>query len=239
MNEQESQRERRQARTGRDTLLGLARRPATQLILVVTIAAQVVSLGSRSSDEASEATAGTSALVEVGPAGEMEPDSALRTAWLEQAVAREADRLASEYRGQGFSVSPQLARQISEAAVEFEIEPEVAFGLIKAESSFRNAATSQVGAIGLMQLMPRTAAWVEPGVTRAELRDPETNLRVGLKYLRYLMDKYEGDERLALLAYNRGPGTVDRALQRGGNPDNGYADFVYGKADHGHRLFTR
>jgi soluble lytic murein transglycosylase-like protein len=87
--------------------------------------------------------------------------------------------------------------------------------------------------------MPRTASWVEPGVTRAELRDPETNLRVGFKYLRFLLDKYEGNERLALLAYNRGPGTVDDALRRGSNPDNGYADFVYGRANHGHRLFTR
>jgi soluble lytic murein transglycosylase-like protein len=87
--------------------------------------------------------------------------------------------------------------------------------------------------------MPRTAAWMEPGVTRAQLRDPETNLRVGFKYLRYLLDKYEGNEDLALLAYNRGPGTVDRALRRGSNPDNGYAKFVRGEKNHGHRLFTR
>jgi soluble lytic murein transglycosylase-like protein len=40
------------------------------------------------------------------------------------------------------------------------------------------------------------------------------------------MDKYDGDQRLALLAYNRGPGTVDRVLKRGGDPDNGYADAV-------------
>jgi hypothetical protein len=72
---------------------------------------------------------------------------------------------------------------------------------------------------------------MEPGVTRAQLRDPETNLRIGFKYLRYLIDKYEGDEKLALLAYNRGPGTVDRALRQGRNPDNGYADFVYGQEE--------
>jgi soluble lytic murein transglycosylase-like protein len=71
------------------------------------------------------------------------------------------------------------------------------------------------------------------------LRDPETNLRVGFKYLRYLLDKYNGDENLALTAYNRGPGTVDKALRRGGNPDNGYAAFVRGESNHGHRLFTR
>ncbi len=79
---------------------------------------------------------------------------------------------------------------------------------------------------------------MRPGVTRKQLRDPDTNLRVGFKYLRYLMDKYDGNEKLALLAYNRGPGTVDKALKRGRNPDNGYADFVKGKKDHGHKLYT-
>ena len=103
----------------------------------------------------------------------------------------------------------------------------------------RNAATSPVGAVGLTQLMPATARWMEPGVTRSELRDPETNLRIGFKYLRYLLEKYDGNENLALLAYNRGPGTVDKALKRGRDPDNGYAAFVKGEKGHGHRLFTR
>lgn len=84
-----------------------------------------------------------------------------------------------------------------------------------------------------------TPGWIQPGVSRSALRDVETNLNVGFKYLRYLLEKYEGNEDLALLAYNRGPGTVDRALKRGGNPDNGYAAFVRGEKDHGHRLFTR
>ena len=55
---------------------------------------------------------------------------------------------------------------------------------------------------------------------------PGTNLRIGFNYLKKLIDRYEGDEGLALTAYNRGPGTVDRILKRGGDPDNGYADAV-------------
>lgn len=149
-----------------------------------------------------------------------------------------SQELASKYRKQGYKISSSLARDIYEVAVESEIDPAVAFGLVRAESGFRTGARSPVGAVGLTQLMPATARWMEPGVTRSALRDSETNLRVGFKYLRYLVDKYDGDTKLALLAYNRGPGTVDRALKRGRNPDNGYADFVYGKKNHGHKLYT-
>jgi soluble lytic murein transglycosylase-like protein len=171
------------------------------------------------------------------------PMSALRTetvedAWRRRAVERESHRLAAQYVAKGYTVTEELATEIHVAARRHEIDPEIAFGLVRAESSFRTNATSPVGAVGLTQLMPRTAAWMEPGVTRAQLRNPSTNLDIGFRYLRYLLDKYEGNEDLALLAYNRGPGTVDRALRRGMNPDNGYAAFVRGEANHGHRLFT-
>lgn len=137
-----------------------------------------------------------------------------------------ARALAEKYKDKGYPVTQRLAESIVEAALENDIQPELAFGLVRAESGFRNAATSHVGAIGLTQLMPRTARWLEPGTTTRDLRDSETNLRIGLGYLRDLIDKYDGDERLALLAYNRGPGTVDRVLRRGGDPDNGYVDKV-------------
>jgi soluble lytic murein transglycosylase-like protein len=173
-------------------------------------------------------------------------DSALRAVWQELEAAanneqavRETALQESLARYASYGLTRDLAEKIYDAAAENQIEPEIAFGLIRAESSFKNSATSPVGAVGLTQLMPRTAQWLEPGVTRAQLRDPGTNLAIGFKYLRSLIDKYEGDTKLALLAYNRGPGTVDRALKSGRNPDNGYADFVAGKEDHGHRLFTR
>jgi len=153
----------------------------------------------------------------------------------EDAVAK---AMAEKYARKGYKVSPSLARIILEAAEENGISNETAFGLIRAESGFRTTVTSPVGAIGLTQLMPKTASWLQPGVKRSDLRDPETNVRIGFKYLRSLIKKYDGNERLALVAYNRGPGTVDKALRRGVNPDNGYADFVHGKADHGHTLYT-
>jgi soluble lytic murein transglycosylase-like protein len=152
----------------------------------------------------------------------------LNEAWRRVAVERESQRLAAQYIQRGYPVSPQLARDIHDAAQRYDIDPEIAFGLVRAESSFRNSATSRVGATGLTQLMPRTATWIAPGTTRSDLRDPQKNLDVGFRYLRYLLDKYDGDVRLALLAYNRGPGTVDRVLRRGGNPDNGYVEMVMG-----------
>jgi soluble lytic murein transglycosylase-like protein len=125
-----------------------------------------------------------------------------------------------------FKIPTTLALNIHVAAKEAGISPKVAFGLVRAESSFRSKAISPVGAVGLTQLMPATARWLEPGVTRKDLMRPETNLRLGFKYLRSLIDRYEGNEKLALTAFNRGPGTVDKLLKRGRNPDNGYADKV-------------
>ena len=130
--------------------------------------------------------------------------------------------LAEEYK-----ISSTLAADIYEAAAEHKISPRTAFGLVRAESSFRTSATSPVGAIGLTQLMPATARWLSPGVTRQQLRNPDTNLRIGFRYLRDLIEKYDGDEKLALLAFNSGPGTVDKLLTRGRNPDNGYAEKVW------------
>lgn len=125
-----------------------------------------------------------------------------------------------------FNVPITLARDIHTAAIEENVSPRVAFGLVKAESSFRTTVVSPVGAVGLTQLLPSTARWLVPGTSRQDLNQPETNLRVGFKYLRYLLDKYDSNEQLALTAYNRGPGTVDRVLKSGGDPDNGYAEKV-------------
>ncbi|HSJ26452.1 MAG TPA: lytic transglycosylase domain-containing protein [Longimicrobiales bacterium] len=125
-----------------------------------------------------------------------------------------------------YGIDRDLAEDIYDAAREASIEPRLAYGLIKTESTFNERAVSPVGARGLTQVMPRTAAWLVPGTRTQDLYDRETNLRLGFTYLNQMIDKYKGDVRLALLAYNRGPGTVDKVLKRGGNPDNGYADKV-------------
>lgn len=127
-----------------------------------------------------------------------------------------------------FGIPRDMAEDIYDAARAEGIDPDVAFGLVKTESTFREDARSHVGALGLTQVMPRTAAWLEPGTTSKDLYDRHTNLRLGFRYLDQMIEKYKGNVKLALLAYNRGPGTVDKVLERGGNPDNGYADKVLG-----------
>jgi soluble lytic murein transglycosylase-like protein len=158
----------------------------------------------------------------------VESESSVARAWRERAMEREAARAAADFADayRQYRVTPELAQEIHLAALRNDIEPEVAFGLVRVESSFRRTAVSWAGAVGYTQLLPSTAAYMVPGVGRSDLFETRTNLEIGFKYLRYLKDKYDGDLHLALTAYNRGPGTVDRLLRQGRNPDNGYAGKV-------------
>lgn len=146
------------------------------------------------------------------------------------AAAREADtRKARTARfALRFRVSIPLAEQIEAAAVAEGIDPELAFRLVRVESGFRDRAVSSAGALGLTQLMPATARSLQAGLSEEQIFERETNLRLGFRYLRWLLDVYDGDLSEALHAYNRGPGTVERVRRAGGDPANGYADRVLG-----------
>lgn len=128
-----------------------------------------------------------------------------------------------------FGIPADLAERIEDIALAEGIESHVAFGLVRAESEFNRRAVSPVGAIGLTQLMPSTARYFKRGVSREALMDRDTNLRIGFRYLRTLIEKYNGNLELALLAYNRGPDRVDQLLRAGQDPNNGYVEMVLGK----------
>jgi soluble lytic murein transglycosylase len=90
--------------------------------------------------------------------------------------------------------------------------------VIYTESKFDADARSASGAIGLMQLLPETARGIAirtggGAFTTDDLYDPEINVRYGSWYLRHLLEKYGGDLRKALAAYNGGQGNVDRGIQ--------------------------
>lgn len=143
-------------------------------------------------------------------------------------LEQELDRLrtVSTYSSE-YDIPADLAEVIYTAALRENLEPRVAFQLVAIESGFRQRALSPVGAVGYAQVMPATAAWLEPGITVDDLFDRDTNLRLGFRYLRMLLDQY-GDARLALLAYNRGPGVVSAMMARGEDPANGYARQILG-----------
>jgi soluble lytic murein transglycosylase len=108
---------------------------------------------------------------------------------------------------------------IRQQAAAKGLDPALLAGVIYAESKFRDI-TSHAGAKGLMQLTPDTAKYIaeHSGGTRFELDDlstPQVNISYGAWYLRYLMNKYDGNLVLALAAYNAGGGNVDRWVAEG------------------------
>lgn len=177
-----------------------------------------------------DAAAQTSAALPAVPA-EAAPEPPHRDFW--RRLRDEARQLRTLGGGPAayahrYRISPQLAGAIHAAAEAEGLDPDLGYRLVRAESSFNPRARSHAGALGLTQLMPGTARWIEPRMTTTErILEPEANLAVGFRYLRRLVDKYD-DLRLALLAYNRGEGAVDRDLRRGRNPENGYSRRVLG-----------
>jgi hypothetical protein len=102
--------------------------------------------------------------------------------------------------------SRMIERSIHRAARKYDLPPGLIRGVIRAESNFQVAAVSRAGAQGLMQLMPATAR--ELGV--ADPFDIDQNIDGGARYLRQMLDSFDGNVKTALAAYNAGPGAVEK-----------------------------
>ncbi len=100
----------------------------------------------------------------------------------------------------------ELVEAIYELAPEYDLDPALVLEVVRMESNFNPRARSHKGALGLMQLIPETAARF--GVE--DPFEPTQNLRGGMAYLRWLLDRFDGDVRLSLAGYNAGEAAVDR-----------------------------
>jgi len=125
-----------------------------------------------------------------------------------------------------YKVGADLAGSVYDVAVAEGIDPELGFRLVRVESEFNPHAISAAGAIGLTQLMPATARYFDSTVTKEKLYNAQTNLHLGFRYLRSLIDENHGNVKLALLVYNRGPQAVETLQSLGMNPSNGYEHAV-------------
>ncbi|WP_305042776.1 lytic transglycosylase domain-containing protein [Geoalkalibacter sp.] len=119
-------------------------------------------------------------------------------------------RPVSLLNANNISEAGSLEQIVDKAAQRYQIAPELIKAVIKAESSFNPKAVSPAGAQGLMQLMPATAR--ELGVDNPF--DPEQNVMGGTRYLRDLLNRYDGDLDKALAAYNWGMGNLARSNGR-------------------------
>lgn len=108
-----------------------------------------------------------------------------------------------------------------------ELDSLLVYSIIKAESNFNSKAVSDSGAIGLMQLMKNTAKEVANKIDSSNefdeivLKDPEENIKIGTKYYKELLTRYDNNVILSLIAYNAGIGNTEKWLQEGIIKDDG------------------
>ena len=120
---------------------------------------------------------------------------------------------------------------IRQQAEDKDLDPALIAAVIYEETRFQ-PRTSPAGAEGLMQITPETARFIadHSGATTFRLQDldtPQINISYGTYYLRYLIDRYDGDERLAIAAYNAGATNVDRWLDEAGDDDLDLEDIPF------------
>lgn len=126
-----------------------------------------------------------------------------------EAVAEAPRQLAvvsETAKEQFFKTQVPFGSIIYQEAKRNDLRPELVAAVVQAESRFKPNARSGVGAVGLMQLMPRTGKWMGA----RNLSNPAQNIQAGTKYLKYLNERFDGNETKVIAAYNAGEGNVRR-----------------------------
>lgn len=118
----------------------------------------------------------------------------------------------------------EVASSVYSHSIRFGRSPDLTLAIIKVESNFNRKAVSGAGALGLMQVMPK---WKNILGLKGDLTDTDTNIHHGLQILGFYQETHNGNLRLALASYNRGPAMVRKDLMAGRDPhQNGYAKKV-------------
>lgn len=125
------------------------------------------------------------------------------------------DRLPKAYK----SKASVVAKTIIDEASAYSLDPYFVMAVIAGESSFNPLAKGPVGEIGMMQIRPSTGKWMSEIMKKKwrgdkSLRDPVTNIKIGVAYLSWLRTKFDGNGQLYLAAYNMGPKSVKNAVSR-------------------------
>ena len=118
----------------------------------------------------------------------------------------EMSRINDAIHRQFFSDAIPYGDIIHEKAEKYDVDPLLVAAVIEQESKFHHTARSQVGARGLMQLMPKTGRWMGA----QNLYDPEQNVDAGVRYIKYLQSRFDGNLKKTIAAYNAGEGNVRR-----------------------------
>ena len=118
----------------------------------------------------------------------------------------EMQRINHAIRRDFFANAVPFGGIIHDKAQKYAVDPALVAAVVETESRFKTRARSQVGARGLMQLMPRTGRWLGAN----NLYDPEQNVEAGTKYLSYLAQRFDGNLKKTIAAYNAGEGNVRR-----------------------------
>jgi soluble lytic murein transglycosylase-like protein len=148
----------------------------------------------------------------------------------EELISHILERLSIRHTALSESERMALVLTIIREARAHDLEPGLVVAVIEVESAGYHLATSHVGAMGLMQLLPSTGKELAARMNIEwkgddTLFDPTINVRLGTAYLRQLADRF-GNVNTALAAYNWGPGRIDRRLRRGATLPSRYIEQV-------------